>query len=145
MSTTIIPGPNVFRAISGSLFSTAANWSRGFVPTGSDVAMIGDNCVIDITRTVGSLVVRPGFTASINTGLTVSVLDTINVLGHLSCSGNPTINVISRKNSINTLSPGSSLFFFSGSSYDQTIPGVTYNNVWIVGSSIKRLTGNTIV
>jgi hypothetical protein len=145
MSTTIIPGPNVFRAISGSLFSTAANWSRGFVPTGSDVAMIGDNCVIDITRTVGSLVVRPGFTASINTGLTVSVLDTINVLGHLSCSGNPTINVISRKNSINTLSPGSSLFFFSGSSYDQTIPGVTYNNVWIVGSSIKRLTGNTII
>lgn len=137
--------PNVFRAISGSLFSTAGNWSRGYVPTGSDVADIRDNCIIDSNRTIGSLVVRPGFTASINTGLTVSVLDTINVLGHLSCSGNPTVNVISRKNNINTLSPGSSLFFFSGSSYDQTIPGVTYNNVWIVGSSIKRLTGNTII
>ena len=137
--------PNIFRAVSGSLFSSPVNWSRGYVPTGSDVADIRDNCIIDINRTLGTLVVRAPFTASINTGLTFQVNDTINVMGHLSCSGNPTVNVVSRKNSINTLSPGSSLFFFSGSSYDQTIPGVTYNNVWIAGSSVKRLIGNTII
>lgn len=132
---------NVFRAISGSLFSTAANWSRGVVPTGSDVAMIGDNCVIDISRTIGTLVVRSGFTASINTGLTFQVNDTINVLGHLSCSGNPTVLVASAKNNINSLSPGSSTFNFSKSG-NQSVPGVTYNNLTVSNIGTKTLIGH---
>ena len=144
MSTTIIPGPNVFRAISGSLFSTAANWSRGFVPTGSDVAMIGDNCVIDITRTVGSLIVRPGFTASVSGGLTLQVNDVINVMGHLSCSGNPTINSYAKKNIINSLSPGISTFTYTGS-YRQSIPGANYYNINVLGRSNKNTTGNLSV
>jgi hypothetical protein len=144
MSTTIIPGPNVFRAISGSLFSTAANWSRGFVPTGSDVAMIGDNCVIDITRTVGSLVVRPGVTASINTGLTLQVNDVINVMGHLSCSGTPNIYSYAKKNLINTFSPGSSVFYYIASSA-QSVAGANYNTLRINGAGNKTLNGNLIV
>ena len=71
--------PNTFRAVSGSLFSTAANWSRGYVPTGSDVATIADNCVIDVNRTIGSLIVRAPFTASVNTGLTLLINDIIDV------------------------------------------------------------------
>jgi hypothetical protein len=142
MSTTIIPGPNVFRAISGSLFSTAANWSRGIVPTGSDVAMIGDNCVIDINRTIGTLVVRPGFTASINTGLTFQINDIIDVKGHLSCSGNPTVLVASAKNNINSLSPGSSTFIYYRVG-NQPVPGVTYNNLTISNIGPKILIGNT--
>jgi hypothetical protein len=136
--------PNVFRAVSGSLFSSAVNWSRGLVPTGSDVAVIADNCVIDVNRTIGSLVVRPGVTASINTGLTVRVNDLINVLGHLSCIGNPNIYLQGRKNAINTLSPGSSVFYYSGSS-NQSVAGVTYNTLRINGAGNKTLNGNLIV
>ena len=136
--------PNVFRAVSGSLFSTAGNWSRGYVPTGSDVADIRDNCTIDITRTLGTLVVRPGFTASINTGLTFQINDTIDVIGHLSCSGTSTINVLSNKNKINSLSPGSSTFNFVRSG-NQNVPGVTYNNLTIVNQGIKTLIGNTTI
>ena len=113
MSTTIIPGPNVFRAVSGSLFSSPINWSRGFVPTGSDVAMIADNCIIDISRTVGSLIVQPTFTASINTGLTLQVNNVINVMGQLSCSGAPNIISFAGKNIINDLLSGTSTFTMS--------------------------------
>jgi hypothetical protein len=133
---------NVFRAISGSLFSTAANWSRGVVPTGSDVAMIGDNCVIDISRTIGTLVVRPGITASINTGLTFQINDIIDVKGHLSCSGNPTVLVASAKNNINSLSPGSSTFIYYRVG-NQSVPGVTYNNLTVASIGTKILIGNT--
>jgi hypothetical protein len=134
--------PNIFRAVSGSLFSTPVNWSRGYVPTGSDVADIRDNCTIDITRTLGTLVVRPGFTASINTGLTLRVNDTINVLGHLSCSGAPIVNVLSNKNTINSLSAGSSTFNFSRAG-NQNVPGVTYNNVNVGNIGTKTLIGHT--
>ena len=136
MSISIIPGPNVFRAVSGSLFSSPTNWSRGVVPTGSDVAMIADNCTIDISRTIGSLVVSSPFTASINTGLTLNISQSINVMGHLSCSGNPTINVLGPKNNINSLSPASSSFFYLGST--QTIPGVTYWTLSIRNPGIKK-------
>lgn len=128
MSTTIIPGPNVFRAVSGSLFSSPINWSRGFVPTGSDVAMIADNCVIDISRTVGSLIVQPTFTASINTGLTLQVNNVINVMGQLSCSGAPNIFSFARKNIINSLSPGTSTFTYTGSA-NQSVAGGNYHNL----------------
>jgi hypothetical protein len=143
MSTTIIPGPNVFRAISGSLFSTAANWSRGFVPTGSDVAMIGDNCVIDITRTVGSLVVQPGFTASISGGLTLRVNDVINVLGQISCSGAPNIISFARKNIIRSLSPGTSTFTYTGSN-QQSVAGGPYYNLTILGNAVRKSNANLI-
>jgi hypothetical protein len=135
---------NVFRAVSGSLFSTAANWSRGIVPTDSDVADIRDNCIIDINRTIRSLVVQPGFTASINTGLTLNISQSINVLGHLSCSGTPTINILGQKNNINSLSPASSSFFYLGST--QTIPGVTYWTLSIRNPGVKTSNGtNTTV
>lgn len=135
---------NVFRAVSGSLFSTAANWSRGFVPTDSDVADIRDNCIIDISRTIRSLVVQPGFTASINTGLTLNISQSINVLGHLSCSGTPTVNILGQKNNINSLSPASSSFFYLGST--QTIPGVTYWTLSIRNPGVKTSNGtNTTV
>ena len=133
--------PNTFRAVSGSLFSTAANWSRGYVPTGSDVATIADNCVIDVNRTIGSLVVKAPFTASVNTGLTLLINDIIDVKGHLSCSGNPNIISVAKKNSINSFSPGSSTFTFSGT--NQNIPGVTYNNLNIVNIGTKTLIGHT--
>ena len=136
---------NVFRAVSGSLFSSPVNWSRGVVPTGSDVALIADNCMIDVSRTVGSLIVQPGFTASISGSITFRVDDTINVLGQISCSGAPTVFVASKKNSISSLSAGNSTFRFSSSLYDQTVPGVTYNNVIIDGSSVKRLSGNAVI
>jgi len=136
---------NVFRAVSGSLFSSPINWSRGVVPTGSDVAFIADNCVIDINRTLGSLVVQPGFTASISGGLTLRVNDVINVMGHMSCSGNPTVLVMSNKNLITSLSPASSTFHFSSSLNTQTVPGVTYNNVIASGPTTKRLSGNAII
>lgn len=139
--------PNIFRAVSGSLFSSPVNWSRGVVPTGSDVAMIADNCTIDISRTLGSLVVRAPFTASINTGLTVRVNDVINVMGHLSCSGNPTVILQGSKNIINTLSPGTSLFYYSGSIDKNSIPGVNYFNLQILtggGSAGPRLTRTAI-
>jgi hypothetical protein len=136
--------PNIFRAVSGSLFSTPVNWSRGYVPTGSDVADIRDNCTIDITRTLGTLVVRPGFTASINTGLTLNISQSINVLGHLSCSGTPNVYVLSKNNTINSLSAGNSTFNFPASSQQQ-VPGVTYNNVVTSGASAKILTGNAVI
>ena len=135
--------PNIFRAVSGSLFSTVANWSRGYLPTGSDVADIADNCVIDVSRTIGSLIVRAPFTASINTGLTLQVNDAINVLGHLSCSGNPTINIVSRKNNINTLSPASSSFYYSGS--NQGVLGLSYYNLTIGNNGTKTIVNNTTV
>jgi hypothetical protein len=131
---------NIFRAVSGNLFSTAANWSRGVVPTGSDVAMIGDNCVIDISRTIGTLVVSPGFTASINTGLTLNISQSINVLGHLSCSGNPTIISLASKNNINSFSPGSSTFIYNGAA-DQNVPGINYYNLNIASSDSKSISG----
>jgi hypothetical protein len=135
---------NIFRAVSGSLFSTAENWSRGVVPIGSDVADIRDNCVIDINRTLGTLIVRPGFTASINTGLTLNISQSINVLGHLSCSGTPTVNILGQKNNINTLSPASSSFFYLGST--QTVPAVTYWTLSIRNSGVKTSNGtNTTV
>jgi len=134
--------PNIFRAVSGSLFSSPVNWSRGYVPSGSDVADIRDNCTIDISRTIGSLVVKAPFTASINTGLTFQVNDIIDVKGHLSCSGAPTINVLSNKNNINSLSPGSSTFNFSKAG-NQPVPGVTYNNLTISNIGTKILIGNT--
>lgn len=135
---------NVFRAVSGSLFSSPVNWSRGVVPTGSDVAMIGDNCVIDISRTIGTLVVRPGFTASINTGLTLRVNDVINVMGHLSCSGAPNIISFAGKNIINSLSPGTSTFTYIASSA-QSVAGANYNILRINGAGNKTLNGNLIV
>lgn len=135
--------PNTFRAVSGSLFSTAANWSRGYVPTGSDVATIADNCVIDVNRTIGSLVVKAPFTASVNTGLTLLVNDIIDVKGHLSCSGNPNIISVAKKNSINSFSPGSSTFTYSGT--NQNIPGVTYNNLTITNVGTKTLIGHAIL
>lgn len=133
--------PNTFRAVSGSLFSTAANWSRGYVPTGSDVATIADNCVIDVNRTIGSLVVRAPFTASVNTGLTLLINDIIDVKGHLSCSGAPNIISVAKKNNINSFSPGSSTFTYSGS--NQNVPGVTYNNLTISNIGTKTLIGHT--
>jgi len=136
------PQPNIFRAVSGSLFSSAVNWSRGFVPTGSDIADIRDNCIIDINRTIGSLVVKAPFTASVNTGLTLQVNDIIDVKGHLSCSGAPTINVLSSKNNINSLSPGSSTFNFSKAG-NQPVPGVTYNNLTVSNTGTKTLIGHT--
>jgi len=136
--------PNIFRAVSGSLFSSPINWSRGYVPAGSDVADIRDNCIIDISRTIGTLVVQSGVTASINSGLTLQINDVINVLGHLSCSGAPTVNVLSYKNTINSLSPGNSTFNFSKVG-NQAVPGVTYNNVGIYYQGNKFATGNIIV
>lgn len=135
--------PNIFRAVSGSLFSTAANWSRGYVPTGSDVATIADNCVIDVSRTIGSLVVRAPFTASINTELTLLVKDIIDVKGHLSCSGAPNIISEARKNNINSLSPASSSFLYSGS--NQNVAGGPYFDLTIYGTGVKSATANTIV
>ncbi len=117
--------PNTFRAISGSLFSTAGNWSRGYVPTGSDVAVIADNCRLDINRIIGTLKVLPGYTASINTGVTFQVTNVLEVLGHLSCSGTPTIVSYAPKNVINTISPGSSSFIY-GASVNQNVAGGTY-------------------
>jgi len=133
--------PNIFRAVSGSLFSTVANWSRGYVPTGSDVATIADNCVIDVSRTIGSLVVRAPFTASVNTGLTLNVKEVIDVKGHLSCSGAPNIISEARKNNINSFSPGSSNFTYSGT--NQNVPGLTYNNLTIANTGTKTLIGHT--
>jgi len=138
------PQPNVFRAVSGSLFSSPINWSRGFVPTSSDVATIADNCIIDISRTVGGLVVRPGFTASISGGLTLQVNDVVNILGHLSCSGAPNITLLGRKNNINSFSPASSSFLYSGST-NQNIPGLTYYNLTIGGINTKRLSSALVV
>jgi hypothetical protein len=137
------PQPNIFRAISGSLFSSPINWSRGFVPTSSDVAVIADNCVININRTISGLVVRPGFTASINTGLTLQVNDIIDVRGHLSCSGTPNIISLAAKNNINSLSPASSSFLYSGS--NQNVPRGPYFDLTIYGAGIKSTTGDTIV
>jgi hypothetical protein len=144
MSTTIIPGPNVFRAVSGSLFSSPINWSRGYVPTSSDVAMIADNCTIDINRTIGSLVVRSPFTASINTGLTLTITDTINVMGQLSCSGAPTINTLGKTNIINNFLAGTSTFNYYKIG-NQSVPGVTYYNVGMYNQGTKTATGNIIV
>jgi hypothetical protein len=135
---------NVFRAVSGSLFSSPVNWSRGVVPTGSDVAIVSDNCVIDISRTIGSLVVRSGFTASINTGLTLQVNDVIDVMGHLSCSGAPTVNVLSSKNKINSLSAGSSTFNFLRDG-NQNVPGLVYNNLSVFNAGTKKLIGDTTI
>jgi hypothetical protein len=134
--------PNIFRAVSGSLFSSPVNWSRGYVPTGSDVADIRDNCTIDISRTIGSLVVKAPFTASINTGLTFQINDIIDIKGHLSCSGAPTVNVLSNKNNINSLSAGSSNFHFLRSG-NQNVPGVTYNNLIVSNIGTKTLIGHT--
>jgi hypothetical protein len=136
--------PNIFRAVSGSLFSSPVNWSRGYVPTGSDVADIRDNCTIDVSRTIGTLVVKQGVTASINTGLTFQVNDIIDVKGHLSCSGAPTVNVLSNKNTINSLSAGSSNFHFLRSG-NQNVPGVTYNNLIVRNSGVKTLIGHTLI
>jgi hypothetical protein len=134
---------NVFRAVSGSLFSSPVNWSRGVVPTGSDVAIVSDNCTIDISRTIGTLVVRPGFTASINTGLTLRVNDVINVMGHLSCSGAPNIVSFAGKNIINSLSPGTSTFTYTGS-YQQSVAGGPYYNLNILGNALKKTNANLI-
>jgi hypothetical protein len=133
--------PNIFRAVSGSLFGSPVNWSRGYVPTGSDVADIRDNCIIDVSRTIGTLVVKQGVTASINTGLTFQVNDIIDVKGHLSCSGAPTINVLSNKNNINSLSPGSSNFHFLRSG-NQNVPGATYHNLIVSNIGTKTLIGH---
>ena len=132
---------NVFRAVSGSLFSSPGNWSRGYVPTGSDVVIVSDNCTIDISRTIGTLVVRPGFTASINTGLILQVNDVINVMGHLSCSGNPNIISFATKNIINSLSPGTSTFTYTGSR-QQSVAGGPYYNLTILGNAIRKSNAN---
>jgi hypothetical protein len=135
--------PNIFRAVSGSLFSSPINWSRGTVPTGSDIAVIADNCIIDVSRTIGGLVVQPQFTASVNTGLTFQINDIIDVKGHLSCSGAPNIISAAKKNSINSFSADSSTFTYSGS--NQNVSGLTYNNLIIKNSGVKTLIGHTII
>jgi len=119
---------NVFRAVSGNLFSTTANWSRGIVPTGSDVADIADNCVIDISRTIGTLVVRPGFTASINTGLILNVSSSFDVQGHFLCNGSPNIFLSGKYNRINGMNPGTSRFYYKGLT-EQLLPGGPYHNL----------------
>lgn len=120
--------PNIFRAVSGSLFSTAANWSRGYVPTGSDVATIADNCVIDVSRTLGSLVVRAPFTASVNTGLILYVSQSFLVKGHMNFLGAATIFLSGKYNEINGINPGTSTFFYRGET-EQLLPGGPYYNL----------------
>jgi len=144
MSTSIIPGPNVFRAVSGSLFSSPVNWSRGVVPTGSDVAMIADNCTIDISRTIGSLVVRAPFTASVNTGLNFEISNVLNVLGHLSSSGIPNLFSSAAKNIITSFQQGSSNFYYNGA-VPQSIAGATYNNLYIRNSSGSKIANGNII
>lgn len=137
--------PNTFRAISGSLFSTAANWSRGYVPTGSDAAVINDNCTIDITRTIGSLVVGSQVTASISGSITFRVNSAVNSLGRMICVGSPSVILNSKNNVINSLSASTSTFTY-GADGTQNLPGFDYFNLNVIGYGRKTVnTGNLIV
>jgi hypothetical protein len=150
MSTRIIPGPNVFKAISGSLFSTAANWSRGYVPTGSETAVIDDNCTINVNRTIGTLVVNSPYTASVNGGLNINVSQSFLIRGYISMSSaaQSTFFLSGKYNEIAGIAPGVSRFVYRGET-DQLLPGGPYNNLetsWYDGirviSSTKKATSN---
>lgn len=143
--------PNIFRAISGSLFSSPVNWSRGIVPTGSDVAMIADNCTIDISRTLGSLVVRAPFTASVNNGITLNVSQSFLINGHINFLGFATVFLSGKYNEIVGMAPGLSTVIYRGDT-EQLLPGGPYYNLqtsWYDGvrviATTKKSTSNLVI
>lgn len=143
--------PNIFRAVSGSLFSSPVNWSRGVVPTGSDVAMIADNCTIDISRTIGSLIVRAPFTASVNSGLTLNVSQSFLINGYINFLGGATVFLSGKYNEIVGMAPGLSTVIYRGDT-EQLLPGGPYYNLqtsWYDGVNIiattKKSTSNLVI
>jgi hypothetical protein len=144
MGLVLNKAPNVFIGGVNTLFSNASNWSQQRVPADSDVAFINSNCTFDINRTLGALIVGTNATASIGSGRTLTVSGTLNVQGHLSASGNPTINLLGEKNVIASFSTGSSTVSYNRQG-PQYIAGGRYHNLSIYGTGSKPFAGNVIV
>jgi len=144
MATISGKGLNIFIGAVNSNFSDSRNWSQQRVPSGSDTAIINSNCTFDADRVLGALIVNPSATASIGSGRTLTVLGTVNVQGHLSASGTPTVNFRGTKNIINSFSPGTSTVNFNGT-VDQLVPGTTYYDLTIDQPSTNTAVGNITV
>jgi hypothetical protein len=144
MGLILNKAPNVFIGGVNTLFSNASNWSQQRVPADSDVAFINANCVFDIDKTIGALIVGTNSTASIGSGRTVTVNGTLNVQGHLSASGNPNINLLGEKNVIVSFSTGSSTVNYNRQG-PQYIAGGRYHNLSIYGTGSKPFAGNVTV
>jgi hypothetical protein len=143
MATISGKGLNIFIGAVNSNFSDSRNWSQQRVPSGSDTAIINSNCTFNIDRTLGALIVNPSATASIGSGRTLTVNGTLNVQGHLSASGNPSLYFNGPKNIIRSFSPGTSTVYYYGG--NQTVPGTTYCNLQVGGFGNRLATGNLIV
>lgn len=128
---------NVFTGTVNSNFSNPNNWTGRYVPSASDAAFINANCVFDIDRTIGALIVGTNATASIGSGRTLIVTGSVNVQGHLSASGNPSIYFRGAKNVINSISPGTSTVFYDAG-YDQVVARGPYYSLTIAGSSLTN-------
>jgi hypothetical protein len=135
---------NVFTGAVNSNFSNPNNWTGRYVPSATDAAFINANCVFDIDRTLGALVVGTNATASIGSGRTLTVSGSVNIQGHLSASGNPVINVKGVNNKINSFSPGTSTTYYNRSG-DQSVAGCTYYNLIIDQPSTNTATGDITV
>ena len=144
MGLVLNKAPNVFIGGVNTLFSNASNWSQQRVPADSDVAFINSNCTFDINRTLGALIVGTNTTASIGSGRTLIVNGTLNVQGHLSASGSPTINLLGEKNVIASFSTGSSTVSYNREG-PQYIAGGRYHNLSIYGTGSKPFAGNVVV
>lgn len=128
---------NVFTGTVNSNFSNPNNWTGRYVPSASDAAFINANCVFDIDRTIGALIVGTNATASIGSGRTLIVTGSVNVQGHLSASGNPSIYFRGAKNVINSINPGTSTVFYDAG-YDQVVARGPYYSLTIAGSSLTN-------
>jgi len=144
MGLILNKAPNVFIGAVNTSFSNPSNWSQRVVPTSSDVAFINSNCNFDINGVLGALIIASNATASIGTGRTLTVNGTLNIQGHLSASGSPTINLLGEKNVIASFSTGSSTVSYNRQG-PQYIAGGRYYNLSIYGTGSKPFAGNVVV
>jgi len=146
---TLDTSSNVFYGLVNNQWLTAANWSRGHVPTSDEPVAIRANCEMNfsaITTTVATLTVSPGITLSSNgnIGKVLAVTGDCAIYGTLNLSGvgtytlemNGTTNLIANYVSGN----GSTIAY--GRAGDQNVLNLSYNNLLVKGSGLKNLTSH---
>ena len=135
------------------LFSEAAKWSGGTLPTAGQSIQIVGACTFDSAAPVlayGALFLGNettsgsiAFAASNPVALQVSSVQSLITGGAIDMTNGGTFNVSGTWNTSNmTFTRGTGTVEFSGSS--QTFPALTYSNVSILGS-ISSATGTAIV
>lgn len=143
------PLVNTFTPTGDQLWSNAANWSQGHVPTSTETAMIdGGNIILDVISTVSKLVVATGRTlTSDNAGRMLTVLTDVNCSGtidftssnaHLKITGSRTNNYI------NTFIRGNSTVTYLTNSGSFNILNLDYHNLIFTGSQIVTLDAHLI-